>query len=64
MKPPTPSGKPHPFVADPEVPADYTGRGACLTCHLIGQPEDAHHALPEPPEVDAASLAAGERSEE
>ena len=41
--------KPHPFIPDPDVPPDTNGRGACRTCHLIGEAGDAHHALPEAP---------------
>lgn len=42
--------KPHLFVPDATVPPDQNGRGACATCHLIGEPGDAHHRLPEVPE--------------
>jgi hypothetical protein len=51
-----PTGTPHPFVADAEVPADHLGRGVCLVCHLVGQSGDAHHTLPEIP-AQAAVLA-------
>lgn len=50
---------PHPFQADPDVPPDHLGRGACR-CGLIGRPGDAHHAMPDVTEPDARSLAAGE----
>lgn len=55
---------PHLFVPDPDVPPDHTGRRACAApgCHLMGEPGDAHHTVP-PPEPDARSAAAGERSE-
>jgi hypothetical protein len=56
---------PHVFVADPQLvphPRDLERRGVCLTCHLVGQPGDAHHAMPEPVE-DAASRAAGDRGD-
>lgn len=60
MTPPKSKVRPHLFVADPTVPPDTNGRGACVTCHLIGQPGDAHHALPDPID-DARQRAAGER---
>jgi hypothetical protein len=46
---------PHPFVPDPDVPPDHNGRGACAMpgCHLIGEPNDAHHTLPVVPEQAA-----------
>lgn len=49
MKQPKSPVKPHLFVPDPEVPADPRdpdGRGACSTCHLIGEPGDPRHTLP------------------
>ena len=49
------------FTPDPDVPADQKGRLTCR-CRLVGEPGDAHHTAPEPVE-DAASRAAGERSE-
>jgi hypothetical protein len=52
---------PHPFVADPDVPPDHLGRGACR-CGLIGLPDDAHHAMPDGGD-DAQRRAAGERSD-
>lgn len=45
-----PTGRPHPFVADPELPPDQGGRQVCATCHLVGLPDDAHHQLPNVPE--------------
>ncbi len=39
---------PHLFVADPDVPPDQAGRGACR-CGLVGEPGDAHHTLPDIP---------------
>lgn len=59
-----PTGRPHLFVRDPELPhADQFGRRVCRTCHLVGEPGDAHHAMPAAVE-DARSLAAGERGDE
>jgi hypothetical protein len=31
---------PHPFQADPDLPADHKGRRVCAGCHLIGRPGD------------------------
>jgi hypothetical protein len=59
---PKTSVPPHPFQLDPDVPADQNGRGACR-CGLIGQPGDAHHAMPDAPQ-DAMSRAAGEHEED
>jgi hypothetical protein len=54
---------PHVHVADPDTPGDpITGDQVCRTCHLVGRPGDAHHAMPEPV-ADAASAAAGEGGE-
>jgi hypothetical protein len=56
---------PHVFVADPDVPGDPLSRNArrvCKVCHLLGQPGDTHHTMPDPV-PDAASAAAGERSD-
>lgn len=51
---------PHPFAADPDVPADSRGHQVCR-CGLIGEPGDPHHTMPErPPEADARELAAGD----
>jgi hypothetical protein len=61
-----PTLPPHVFVADPDLaphPRDLEQRAVCLTCHLVGQPGDAHHTLPEPVQ-DAQLRAAGERGEE
>jgi hypothetical protein len=41
---------PHPFVADPDLPADHRGRRVCAACHLIGRPDDPRHAMPDVPE--------------
>ena len=41
MKPQKSTVRPHPFIPDPDVPADPRdpdGRGACGSCHLIGEP--------------------------
>lgn len=54
---------PHVFVADPELPADINGRQVCARCHLVGQPDDAHHAMPDTPHDDAQRRAAGEKEE-
>jgi hypothetical protein len=54
--------RPHVFVADPDVPPDSNGRGACRACHLIGAAGDSHHTLPAAP-MDAQRLAAGEDEE-
>jgi hypothetical protein len=40
---------PHPFVADPNLPADHRGRRVCAACHLIGRPDDPRHAMPDVP---------------
>lgn len=48
------------FQADPTVPPDHRGYGACLGCGLVGQAGDAHHTLPETPRSDARTLAAGD----
>jgi hypothetical protein len=50
------------FTPDPDVPADRNGRRTCL-CHLVGEPGDTHHTLPETPRSDARTLAAGEEVE-
>ena len=47
---PKPTGRAHPFVADPDVPLDLNGRATCR-CQLVGAPGDAHHPpLPTVPE--------------
>lgn len=51
---------PHVFTPGPADEADINGLVECLTCHLIGQRDDAHHTLPDAPQ-DARQLAAGER---
>ena len=61
MSKPKSAVRPHLFVPDPDVPPDHNGRGTCR-CGLVGEPGDAHHTMPEPVD-DAASRAAGERSE-
>lgn len=45
-----PTGRPHLFTPDPTVPPDQNGRGACSTCHCMGEPGDTRHALPDVPE--------------
>lgn len=61
---PESSVRPHPFVPDPDVPPDINGRGACLSCHLIGRRGDSHH---DTTELDAGQAEArariGEREE-
>lgn len=47
------------FQADPDVPPDHRGVGACKGCGLIGQAGDAHHTLPAP-ERDVQLLRAGD----
>jgi len=45
--------KPHLFVPDPDLaphPKDIETRGVCLTCHLLGEPGDPRHTLPDVPE--------------
>ncbi len=54
---------PHPFVADPELPADLNGVQVCARCHLLGRPDDAHHAMPDVPHDDAQRRAAGEKED-
>lgn len=57
---------PHVFVADPDLPphpADLERRSVCAVCHLLGEPGDTHHTMPDPPEQDVRGLAAGERTE-
>lgn len=62
MKPAKSHVTPHPFVADPDLPADpYDGRRTCR-CGLLGEPGDAHHTVP-PPTEDGQMRAAGERNE-
>lgn len=50
---PQPTGSPHLFVPDPEVPPDHRGRGACAECHVMGEAGDAHHRLPDTREEQA-----------
>lgn len=45
-----PRSGPHPFQPDPDLPADHQGRKVCAACHLVGQPGDAHHDVPDVPE--------------
>jgi hypothetical protein len=54
-----PTGRPHLFVADPDVPPDQSGRATCR-CQLVGEPGDAHHTLPDAPVRDVQQLRAGE----
>lgn len=55
---------PHPFAADPDLPADINGREVCRRCNLVGRPGDAHHAMPNVPEQAEARRWAGEREDE
>ncbi len=43
---------PHLFQRDPDLPPDRNGRYVCRAtgCHLVGEPGDAHHTLPDVPE--------------
>lgn len=50
---------PHPFQADPDLPADSRGRRVCR-CGLLGEPGDAHHAMPDVPEQAEHRRWAGE----
>lgn len=43
-KPRAPKGRGHLFVPDLDAP------GCCASCHLPGEPGDAHHQLPVVPE--------------
>lgn len=54
MTPPKPRVRPHPFVADPTIPPDQSGRATCR-CQLVGEPGDAHHTLPVVPEQAAVA---------
>ncbi len=51
--------RPHPFLPDPDIPADQAGRLVCR-CGLVGEPGDAHHTMPEPVQ-DVRLRAAGDR---
>lgn len=51
MKPAT-AAQCGPFLPDPDIPADHNGLQACATCHLLGEPGDAHHDMPAVPEQD------------
>jgi hypothetical protein len=59
MSPPKSKVPPHVFVPDPDVPADHTGRQACR-CGLVGEPNDAHHTMPEVPEQAESRRRAGD----
>ena len=64
MKPAKSQVRQHPFIPDPDVPADINGRGACGTCHCMGKPNDLRHTLPDVPEQAESRRWAGEREEE
>lgn len=49
-RPPASRVRPHPFAPDPDIPPGMDGRGACASCHLIGEPGDARHTMPVVPE--------------
>jgi hypothetical protein len=53
VKPPRLCGQ---FISDPDLGVDHRGRHACATCHLIGEPGDARHTLPD---VPAQAVVAG-----
>lgn len=40
---------PHPFTADPDLPPDQNGRHICAACHLVGEPNDPRHTMPDVP---------------
>lgn len=48
------------FTPDPTLPADQAGRQVCR-CGLIGEAGDAHHTLPDVPEMAEHRRRAGER---
>jgi hypothetical protein len=51
---------PHPFRADPETPGDpISGDQVCISCHCLGKPNDARHAMPAAV-PDGQSRAAGD----
>jgi hypothetical protein len=54
---------PHPFQADPELPADQKGQLVCARCHLVGRSGDAHHDMPDVPEQAEARARIGERED-
>jgi hypothetical protein len=53
---------PHPFVADDDMPPDHNGRQVCR-CGLIGEPGDAHHQMPDVPEMAEHRRRAGDENE-
>lgn len=60
-----PKRPPHVFVADPDLrphPADLERRAVCATCHVLGEPGDARHAMPGAVD-DVRTRAAGEGGE-
>jgi hypothetical protein len=50
------------FTPDPDVPADQGGRQACR-CGLLGEPDDAHHRLPDVPHQEEHRRRVGERGD-
>jgi hypothetical protein len=47
------------FQVDAEVPADHSGRRACV-CGLLGTPGDPHHTMPDAGGPDVQQLRAGD----
>ena len=52
--------KPHLFQPGPADELDTNGRGACQACHLLGEPGDSRHTLPDAPIEDVQMLRTGE----
>jgi hypothetical protein len=53
------------FVPDPDTPADpFSGAQVCANCHLVGAPGDAHHTLPDVPEMAEHRRWVGEDGDE
>jgi hypothetical protein len=54
----------HPYVADPDVPADHKGRRPCATCGLL--PDNDLHQLPptDPAVTEAEARRLGETEQE
>ncbi|GGK89417.1 hypothetical protein [Mangrovihabitans endophyticus] len=59
--------RPHPHVADDDVPADHRGRRRCTTCGLMSQAGDPRHPItplpPPPPRFDPELVAAAAERE-
>lgn len=56
--------RPHLFAPGPASERDSNGRTACETCHLIGEPGDQRHTLPDAPAWDVQQRRAGEDGDE